>query len=150
MYADVDSVISTGNSNIRHYQARAAAQVYSTARNVLPGWTTNYWLPEPESATTPSPAATSALSDTQDPSTTFAATAVDHTLPDRFAAFDVLRGRDVFVTAKDCAFTIYDVCDSSVELEELCGYTCTNNQVLSVKVTQPSIDISFLDRPKPR
>ena len=112
---------SNGNSNIRHYQAKAAAQVYSTARNVLPTWTANYFL-TPETPTSPS--VEEAVVDTS---------VVDHSLQERFVAFDVLRGRDVLVKVKDCGFTIFNVGDGARELEELCGYTCAN-EVISVKV----------------
>lgn len=120
---------SPGNSNIKHYQAKAAAQVYSTARNVLPVWTTNYFLPEPQ------PASSLASSTLQDPSTdiTSSGTTADHSVKDRFVAFDVLRGQDVLVTATDSAFSIFSVSDGGVELEELCGYTC-DNEVISIKV----------------
>ena len=120
---------STGNSNIRHYQAKAAAQVYSTARNVLPTWTTNYFR-TPESPTSPS--AEDSLVDTS---------VVDYLLQETFVAFDVLRGRDVLVKVKDCGFTIFNVGDGARELEELCGYTSTN-EVISVKVA-PQKDYAY-------
>lgn len=112
---------STGNSNIRHYQARASAQVFSTARHVLPSWTANYFrTPEPPT----SPSVEESVIDTS---------VVDHSLQERFVAFDVLRGRDVLVKVKDYGFTIFNVCDGARELEELCGYTCSN-EVIAVKV----------------
>jgi hypothetical protein len=112
---------STGNSNIRHYQARAAAQAYSTARNVFPTWTANYFR-TPETPTSPS--VEESVVDTG---------VVDHSLQERFVAFDVLRGRDVLVKVKGCGFTIFNVSDGARELEELCGYTCPD-EVIAVKV----------------
>ena len=139
---------STGNSNIKHYQAKAAAQVYSTARNVLPVWTANYFLPEPQQSSSLS------ASTLQDPSTDIPAsgTTADPSVKDRFVAFDVLRGRDVLVTATDSAFTIFGVSDGGVELEELCGYTC-DNEVISIKVLCPrdstNLDYSQLRQGSP-
>ena len=123
---------SSGNSNISYYQARAAAQVYSTARSVLPSWTTNYFLPDPHPQTPSSPSPSSS-SNNQDPP---AASVVDHSLQDRFVAFDVLRGRDVLVKAKDCGFSIYNVGDRTAELDELCGYSYFD-EVIYVKVLPP-------------
>jgi hypothetical protein len=117
---------STGNSNIRLYQARAATQVYSTARNVLPSWTANYFLPEPESPTSLSPTA-------QDLGTATLAATTDHSQEDRFVAFDVLRGRDVLVKADSSGFTIFNVSDRATELEELCAYPC-DNEAIYIKV----------------
>ena len=117
----------TSNSNIRQYQARAAAQVYSTARNVLPSWTTTYWLPEPP---TPTSLSASAI---EDPSNSTTGATPDYSLQERFATFDVLRGRDVLVKAVGRAFSIYSVCDRGVELEELCGYTL-DDETISIKV----------------
>jgi hypothetical protein len=112
----VESVANdSSGSNIRQYQLRAAASVYSTARNVLPGWTTNYFLPE-----------THATPVIEEPIVT---TVVE---PRRFVGFDVLRGRDVLVTATECGFGIYNVCHDGVELEELCGYSC--EEVVYAKV----------------
>jgi hypothetical protein len=123
---------SSGNSNLKHYQAKAAAQVYSTARNVLPVWTTHYFLPDPQ----PSSSSLSA-SASHDPSSSallpVSGTTADHPERDRFVAFDVLRGRDVLVTATDCAFTVFSVSDGGVELEELCAYPC-DNEVVCIKV----------------
>jgi hypothetical protein len=117
---------STGNSNIRLYQAKAAAQVYSTARNVLPSWTANYFLPEPESPS-------SSSSTVQDLGAATLVATADHSLQDRFITFDVLRGQDVLIKAESCGFTIFNVGDRAAELEELCAYTC-NNEVICVKV----------------
>jgi hypothetical protein len=125
------------NSNIKLYQAKAAAQVYSTARNVLPTWTTNYFLPsssEPESPT-------STIQET----TTSVETVDQSILQDRFVTFDVLRGRDVIVKATDCGFSIFNVCDRAVELDELCGYTCAD-EVISVKVDVTSTTL-IIDYP---
>lgn len=124
---------SSGNSNISYYQARAAAQVYSTARSVLPSWTTNYFLPDPPQ--TPSSPSPSSSSNNQDPPPALlpAASLVDHSLQDRFVAFDVLRGRDVLVKAKDCGFSIFNVGDRTAELDELCGYSYFD-EVIYVKV----------------
>jgi hypothetical protein len=120
---------STGNSNIKNYQARAAAQVFSTARNVLPIWTTNYFLPTET---------TSLSSSTLDPtpasstSTPVAAIQAD-SFGDRFVGFDVLRGHDVVVTATEYGFSIYNIADGATEMHELCGYT-TEGDVIYIKV----------------
>lgn len=52
--------------------------------------------------------------------------------PRRFVAFDVLRGRDVLVTATESGFALFNVCHHGVELEELCGYSC--DEVVYAKV----------------
>jgi hypothetical protein len=141
---------SSANSNIRHIQARAAAQVVSTARNVLPAWTASYFLP----ASTPSPSSSpsspssphpldhpdSPSSPTQHPPDGASATAatdpasVDPSRRDRLAGFDVLRGQDVLVSAKDDTFTVFHVGDRAGDLEELCAYTCSH-PILAVKVS---------------
>lgn len=124
---------STGNST-KHYQA--ATQVFSTARNVFP-WTRNLLLPVAVDAEVP-------YSPTTTPETGTSAT-VDHSLQERFVAFDVLRGRDVLVKAKDCGFTIFKICDQVGELEELCGYTCSS-RVIRVKVNKSTMQL-IIDYP---
>jgi hypothetical protein len=117
---------SSGNSQIKHYQARAAAHVYSTARNVLPGWTTNYFLSDSH---------VPAANTVDDNKTTCP---VDQSHNQRFVAFDNLRGRDVLVTATECQFTLFNVCHGGLELHELCGYSC-DGEVVFAKVPPPLI-----------
>ena len=142
---------SSANSNIRHIQARAAAQVYSTARNVLPTWTQSYLLPALSAAVTTSPSSSSSSPPQQDPdspssspssatethtdATTAATdpTGVDPSLPDRVVGFDVLRGQDVLINVKDHVFTVFHVGDRACDLEELCAYTCPA-PILAIKV----------------
>ena len=131
---------SSGNSNISYYQARAAAQVYSTARSVLPFWTTNFLLPDPETSSSPT------SSNQHSPDLLPSASVVDHSLQERFVAFDVLRGRDVLVKAKDCGFSIFNVGDRATELEEVCGYSYFD-EVIYVKVLSLLVLISLLDHP---
>ena len=129
MNVDTDHSSSSGNSNISYYHARAAAQVYSTARSVFPAWTTSYFLPDPES-----PSHSPASSSNQDsPALLPSASIADHSLQERFVAFDVLRGRDVLVKANACRFSIFNVGDRAAELEELCGYSYFD-EVIYVKV----------------
>jgi hypothetical protein len=118
---------SSGNSNISYYQQKAAAQVYSTARSVLPFWTTNFLLPDPETPSSPT------TSNQDSPVLLPSASLVDHSLQERFVAFDVLRGRDVLIKAKDCGFTIFNVGDRATDLEEVCGYSYFD-EVIYVKV----------------
>jgi hypothetical protein len=140
---------SSANSNIRHIQARAAAQVVSTARNVLPAWTASYFLPATTASPSSSPSSPSSphplnpdspSSPTEYPTdgvSTAAATdpaSVDPSLRDRFAGFDVLRGQDVLVSVKEDTFTIFHVGDRAGDLEELCAYTCSH-PILAVKVS---------------
>ena len=143
---------SPANSNIRHIQARAAAQVYSTARNVLPAWTQSYLLPASSSAAAATTTSSSSSTSQQGPgfpssspsspaethtdacpTATTDPTGVDPSLPDRVAGFDVLRGRDVLVNVKDRAFIIFYVGDRACDLEELCAYTCPD-PILAIKV----------------
>jgi hypothetical protein len=121
---------STGNSNIKNYQARAAAQVFSTARNVLPNWTTNYFLPTETTSLSSSTLDLSPASSTSTP----VATIQGDSFGDRFVGFDVLRGHDVIVTATEYGFSIYNIADGATEMQELCGYT-TDGDVIYIKVT---------------
>jgi hypothetical protein len=48
-------------------------------------------------------------------------------------AFDELCGKDVFVTATESGFSIYNINDGATEIEELCGYT-VDGEVIHLKV----------------
>ena len=113
----------SSNSSIRHYPARAAAQVYSTARTVLPQWTASYLLSDRE--------ADSPCSSTDDP---LKLAAPGETPQHTSVTFDVLRGRDVLIGLNGSTFTIFNVCDANAELQELCGYTLPAD-VISIKVS---------------
>jgi hypothetical protein len=103
------------------YQARAAKQVYSTARTVLPLWTTTFLLPEEEAE--PGPQTKQEVKQQEEVEEDGAG----------LTSFDVLRGEDVVVKAIRAGFGVFRLVDGGLEVEELCGYTCPD-EIVQIKV----------------